>query len=635
MRIKSTFRLSFILLFLCSGCVSDPQPFAKIPEPTLDRVRITEGPWHEAMELEKSYLKKLDPDRLLHHFRRTAGLDTIVRGYGGWESGSRELRGHSIGHYLSASSRMYQLTKDSLLLDNTKYIVQELRKCQEEIGSGYVSAFPEEYLDRVENMEKVWAPYYTLHKILAGLNDCYVYNNDEVALEVALDLAHYLYSRIAPLGKDYFQQVLDKTEQGGMNEVFWNLYSETGDTICKALATSFYQHSYFDSLAKRRDNLKGYHANSFIPNVVGVARGFEINGDSRSKQIAEYFWDQVVNTRSYITGGTSNGEHWNTDPHQLQSELGPGAHETCCTYNMLKLSSHLWNWSTDIKYQDYMERALINGILPTQNRETGMSMYYVSMAPGYYKTWGTPEASFWCCTGTGMENFSRIGEYLYGLQANRLYVNQFVSSELSYPESDLKLIQKTTLPNGNQVELQIQSDRPVKIKLAIRIPSWSKGDYKATMNGDPLNIRSAPGSYLIVDRLWKRSDKLKLVFAPQLWYSLLPSTNEYIAFGYGPTVLSARFGVPETVGRMRHEYGPYNGTPVDVPAIRFNPASFLKDIETVNLENRHFRIKTIEGEKIDLVPFYDIHMENYSVYLPISKQTVKMNNRKVDPSEHI
>ena len=606
-----------ILMFLQVSCSNDQPEFLKLKDPAIDRVQLLEGPWYDAMERDREYMKSLDPDRFLHHFRKVAGIETNATEYGGWESESRELRGHSIGHYLSAAARMTLLTGDTTLLRNCKYIVQELERCQSANGNGYLSAFPEEYLARVETIKPVWAPYYTLHKILAGLYDCYVMLGDESAKNTAIELSHYLYSRINPLGKKHFQEVLNKTEQGGMNELFWNLYSTTGDTICRALAYDFYEESYFDPMLARQDSLKGQHSNSLIPNVIGIAREYEVTGDITRRQMSEWFWNQVVGSRSFVTGGTSNGEHWNTPPWHMDTELGAEAHETCCTYNMIKLTQHLWGWDSQVKYQDYMERALVNGILPTQNTVTGMSMYYVSMAPGYYKTWGTEENSFWCCTGTGMENFARIAEYVYAVKDDRLFVNQFVSSILSYPEDGLKIIQQTDLPLGDQVSLRFECSKKTALKLAVRIPSWSGNDYTARINGRELETRSGAGSYLIIDRVWKDKDLLEIVFKPSLWYSFLPVKNNYLSLGYGPLVLAAVFGEAAVNDSLIHRYGPYDGTPVEVPAVVFNTDSINEWVSTTDTGRRFFNIKSTAGKGIDLIPFMSVQKEYYSVYLPV------------------
>lgn len=626
--------LTISLFVTISSCTTKEPVYLSPEKPTIDRVTLLDGPWKDAMELDLNYLRSLDPDRFLVHFRKVAGIPTDAKEYGGWESESRELRGHSVGHYLSAASRMYKLTGDTTLLNNCTYIVAELKRCQEANKNGYLSAFPEEYLDRVEAIKPVWAPYYTLHKILAGLYDSWVYLNDETAMKTAIQLSHYLYGRITPLGDEQFQKVLDKTEQGGMNELFWNLYSATGDTICMALAYDFYQKSYFDPMMQREDKLAGQHSNSLIPNVVGIAREYEISGDITRRQMAEWFWGQIVNSRSYVTGGTSNGEHWNTEPWHMDHELGAGAHESCCTYNMIKLSDHLWDWNPDVNYQDYIERALINGILPTLNEDDGMAMYYVSMAPGYYKTWGTPESSFWCCTGTGMENFARIAEYIYNVKDDRIYVNQFVSSKLSLTEAGITIVQTTDLPSGNKVMIETECDGTRALRLAVRIPSWTGSDYVANLNGKPLDSKPAPGSYLILDREWKDGDKVEISFTPSLWYSLLPVKNRFVAFGYGPLVLAAKFGEATVDSTLRRRYGPYDGTPVSVPAVQFSTGDFTSFLKHIDMNNRHFSINGVNGEQIDLVPFYKIFKENYAIYLPVDTGKTSLNNKRVDPSIH-
>ena len=632
---NTTFLILIPFFLLTVSCQLQETPAPQLNNPQLNQIRLTDGPWFDAMELDRAWLESIDPDRLLHHFRKTAGIEPKGPEYGGWEMEWRELRGHSIGHYLSAAARMSQLTDNSLLAEKCESIINELALCQKTVGTGYLSAFPSEYLDRVEQIEEVWAPYYTLHKILAGLLDTYTYLDNKLALETALQLSHYLDNRIRPLGKEQFQKVLDHTEQGGMNEVFWNLYATSGDTVCRNLALAFYQESYFVPMLNKEDKLKGLHSNSLIPNVVGLAREYEITGDISRRQVSEWFWKQVKDGRTYTTGGTSNGEHWNTEPGHLENEMGAGAHETCCTHNLIKLSDHLWGWDHQVRYQDYMERALINGILATQNCETGMPMYYVSMAPGYYKTWSTPDSSFWCCTGTGMENFARIAEYLYEVKDNRLYINQFASSTLDYSNQGFKLIQKTDLPKGTNLDVTLECAHPVNLQLAIRIPSWTDENYRVQINGKILDSKPAPGSYLLLDRKWKNGDQLSIELTPTLWYDLLPANNEHVAFGYGPVVLSATFDDAAVKDSLRHRYGPYDGTPVSVPVIEFSTTDFEQYIELKDPENLLFQIKTHKGESITLKPFYEVGMEAYSIYLPVSKNATSPNNKQVDPSVHI
>jgi DUF1680 family protein len=631
--ISHVFYFSLILIGML-GCVRQKSEYSILTQPEIDQIRITGGPWLKAMEQDRAWLRSLDPDRLLHHFRKVAGLDTTAREYGGWEMEWRELRGHSIGHYLSAAARMQKLTGDTVLLEKCRYIIRELARCQAAIGTGYVSAFPDEYLERVEAVKPVWAPYYTLHKILAGLTDGYLYLDDTASLKTALNLTHYLYKRIIPLGREHFQKVLESTEEGGMKDVFWELYTLSGDTTCRALALAFHQDSYFIPMLQKEDKLAGQHSNSLIPNIVGIAREYEVTGDVSRRQIAEWFWNQMVGHRTYVTGGTSNGEHWNSAPGHLETELGPASHETCCTYNLIKLSGHIWSWDPDVKYQDYMERALLNGILAARNCETGMPMYYVSMAPGYYKTWSTPDSSFWCCTGTGMENYARIAEYLYAVNQNRLYVNQFVPSELVYPDLGLTLIQQTSLPKGNEFSFTIKCGKPVGLKLAVRIPAWTGAGYQVRINGRELETRPAPGSYLFVDRTWKNGEQLTITFAPHLWYSLLPVKNDHVAIGYGPMVLAAQLDSLAVDPKLRHRYGPYDGLPVGAPVLSFSTNGFEQFIQQPDPGKPVFRMKDLKGNSITFKPFFEILMEQYGVYLPIAQDATRSEAKVVDPAVH-
>ncbi|MCP4640050.1 MAG: hypothetical protein GY851_06445, partial [bacterium] len=349
----------------------------------LSRVRLLDGPFREAMELARKYLHDLDADRLLHTWRLNAGLPSEAEPYGGWERPECEVRGHTLGHYLSACALMYASTGDKDLKAKADGVVAELAKCQEVLGeSGYLSAFPESFIVRAEKCEQVWAPFYVLHKMYAGLQDMYVYCGNRQALDVVEGMAAWLKGRLDNLDETQMQAMLDKTEQGGMNETLANLYALTGNADCLAMARRFDQDRYVKPLAEGEDRLKDEHVNSFIPNIIGTARQYEMGGDDRDRRIAEYFWNQVTSARSYCTGGTSDKEHWHGGPNELAHHLSHHTQECCCTYNMLKLTRHLFCWEPEAKYADYYERALWNSILSTQNPETGMMLYFVVLASG-------------------------------------------------------------------------------------------------------------------------------------------------------------------------------------------------------------------------------------------------------------
>jgi DUF1680 family protein len=584
-----------------------------IEYPKLDQVRLLEGPFKTAMDNTSDYLHSLNSDKLLHYFRLNAGFDTITGSYGGWET--RELRGHSLGHFLSACSMMYAANGDTLLKDKTDYIVQVLAECQEQSGSGYLSAFPEEFIDRVENTEEVWAPYYTLHKIMAGLYDCYKYTGNKQALEVLKNKADWLNTRCDKIPYKQMQNILDHTEQGGMNELLFNLYSVTGENRYYELGNKFYQASYFRPILSYYDSLKGQHVNSFIPNVIGLMREYELTGNKESYRISKWFWKQVVESRSFVTGGTSNDEHWGSDPFHIHTELGPSSHETCCTYNMLKLTKHLFAEEQDPKYMDYYERALINGILPTQDPSSKMTMYYVPMQSGFYKTFGTPENSFWCCTGTGMENFSRSGEAIYMAGYNKLFVNLYIASELSIDNYGIKITQHTEFPANGEITLDIESESKKNFILCLRIPEWTGDSYYLSVNGKQISAKVRPGNYIEIDRIWKDGDIIKLNLTMNLNLVSLPSSHELSALIYGPMVMA---GVLSDTGltddKVYGRYGPYMDTPQEyIPHIMLNNSGNPSESFTKS-EGAAVIALTEKNEPIEFVPFYKLFGSRYMIY---------------------
>ena len=423
----------------------------------LQDVRLLDGPFKQAMERDRQYLLSLDADRLLHMFRVTAGLPAPGKAYGGWEGS--EVRGHTMGHYLSACSLTYASTGDERLKARVDAIVAELAKCQKALGDrGYLSAYPESFIDRVEARQQVWAPYYTLHKIMAGLLDAHVHCGNRQALEVLEGMARWCKDRCDKLSEEQMQQMLNATEQGGMNDVLAGLYAVTGNPDHLALSRRFVERAYNDPLAAGRDQLKGQHVNSFIPNMIGTARQYEVAGNPQDRKIAEFFWHQVVGHRCYCTGGTSNDEHWRTDPDQLAMELGDHTQETCCTYNLLKLTRHLFSWEPRAEYMDYYEQALVNSILSTQDPKTGMMMYFVTLAPGRWKYFNTPADSFWCCTGTGMENHAKYGDTIYYHDDDGVFVNLFIASELNWVDKGVRIRQETRFPDESATSLTIRTE---------------------------------------------------------------------------------------------------------------------------------------------------------------------------------
>jgi len=590
-------------------------PIAAYPF-SLTQVRLLDGPFKEAMERDRSYILSLQPDRLLHTFRLNAGLPSSAQPYGGWEKPDGELRGHSIGHYLSACAFMYASTGDMAIKANADRIVAELAKCQQALGSkGYLSAFPEEFFDRVESARKVWAPYYTIHKIMAGLVDWHEYGRSAQALDVAERMAAWVKSRTDKSDDSHMERVLNHTEQGGMNEVLSNLYSLTGKAEYLALARRFDEKHYTVPLSEHRDVLKGEHVNSLIPNIIGAAREYEMTGDRGLADIASFFWRQVTGARTYLTGGTSNEEVWRQDPYILASELDRNTHESCCTYNMLKLTRHLFSWEARAEYADFYERALINGILSTQNPADAMMTYYVPMMSGMYRTYMKAEDSFWCCTGSGMENHAKYGDSIYFHDAEGLYVNLFIASELDWPEKGLKVRQETKFPEEPGTRLVFTAAEPVETVLRLRIPGWIAPGGAVKINGKPFEGFAGRSGYLTIKRVWKTGDIVTLALPMNLRLERLPDDPKIAAVLYGPMVLAGPLGSENMPAENVYgKYGP-TGDPVAVPKFKVpadDPNAWIKPVTGKPLT---FRTDGVgQPNDVTLIPFYKLFGERYAIY---------------------
>ncbi len=432
----------------------------KISSFAMTEVHLLPGIFQDSQQANFNYLKALDSDRLLRNFRVNAGLPSEAQPLGGWEAPDCELRGHFAGHYLSACALMYSSTGDDAIKAKADGMVAELAKCQAKLGGGYLSAFPIEFFDRLNARQKVWAPFYTIHKIMAGMYDMHEHCGNQQALQILQGMAQWTDNWTAPIPEEHMQDILN-TEYGGMNEVLYNLAGVTGDDHYAVVGDRFTKKKFFNPLALRRDELRGLHVNTHIPQVIGAARRYELSSDERFHDVADFFWWEVTSARAYVTGGTSNGEAWLVEPRRLGAELKKSSNTTecCCAYNMLKLTRHLYQWTGDPRYFDYYERTLLNHRIAAINRQTGATQYYLSIVPGAWKTFNTENASFWCCTGTGVEEFSKLNNSIYFHDGAGLYVNLFVPSELNWKEKKIKLRQETRFPESTPYSVSFQHAR--------------------------------------------------------------------------------------------------------------------------------------------------------------------------------
>jgi uncharacterized protein len=587
-----------------------------VPFP-LRQVRLGDGPCKLAMEADRRYLRTLPPDRLLHTFRLTAGLSTSAEPLGGWEKPDCELRGHYAGgHYLSAAALMYASTGDEDLKKNANLVVAGLSQCQVAMKSGYLSAFPVEFFDRLRERREVWAPFYTIHKIMAGLLDMYVYCGNEQALDMVQKMAAWVDLYTQPLSYEHMQRILG-TEYGGMGEVLCNLYAVTGKRSYLDIATRFDKKWFFDPLAAHRDELKGLHVNTHIPQVIAAARYYELTGNRRYRDIAEYFWDEVVSERSYCTGGTSNGEVWHTDPGKLSTELGPDTTECCCAYNMMKLTRHLFGWTADARLMDYYERTLFNHRLGTINPQDGTMMYYLPLASGYWKTFGTPLDAFWCCTGTGSEEYAKLADTIYFHDNDSLYVNLYIDSELGWPEKGLRVKQQTKFPQEQGTTVLISAERPQQFAINLRVPYWAQGG-SLKINGAAIPAFSSPGSYLSINRVWKTGDKLELSLPMGLHIDAMPDDETVQAVRYGPLVLAGRF---DRVSKEQSfaGMGP-KGERKKAPEIAADSSHPTAWVEPDPHQPLTFQAVG-QSESFPLVPLNQIMHERYVVYWKVHNKT--------------
>jgi uncharacterized protein len=579
----------------------------------MTQVRLLDGPFKQAQDWNRHFLEELPVERLVLNFQSNAGLPVSAQPLGGWERPDCELRGHFTGHFLSGCSLMYSSTGSTVMKEKVDETVSVLAACQSKLGGGYLSAFPPSYFERLRNGQKVWAPFYTVHKIMAGLLDAYVHCGNQQALETAQQMAVWAGNWTAPLADPVMQQVL-KTEFGGMSEVLYNLYAVTGDERYRVTGDRFSKKSFVDPLAQHRDELEGLHANTHIPQVIGAARRYELLREDRDYEVASFFWKEVTGSRAYVTGGTSNGEFWQVPPGHLALELTKSVDtaECCCVYNMLKLTRHLYTWTADPRYFDYYERVLFNHRLGAIHPQTGATMYYLSLTPGAWKTFSTTFDSFWCCTGTGVEEFSKLNDSIYFHDAKGLFVNLFISSEVNWPERGVRVIQETSFPNEPATRLRMHLTRPAQFVLRVRVPSWLAGSGTMKLNGTTLPTFSSDGSYIELARTWQPGDVVELSFPMDLREEHMSDDFGLRAFLYGPIVLAGTLGTEGlSPGLIIGPGGPkVKEHPIDVPLLKAGNASPLIQSSNAPLSFQG----EANGESISFAPLNSIFDARYSVY---------------------
>lgn len=529
-------------------------------------ITITDDYCTNAFSKEMDYLLAFDTEKLLAGFRDNAGLSTNgATRYGGWEN--TNIAGHCVGHYLTAIAQAYQNPtisdkEKTELYSRMKKLIDGMQQCQNNSKGkpGFLWAAPkpsdgnvERQFDRVEVgkaniFDDAWVPWYTMHKLIAGLVDVYKATGYAPAKEVGSNLGDWVYNRCSQWSDQTHRTVLS-IEYGGMNDCMYDLYAITGKDSHATAAHYFDETALFDKVLNGgRNVLTNRHANTTIPKFIGALKrytvldGKTINGQKVDASIylkyAEKFWDMVTTHHTYITGGNSEWEHFGEDDI-LDKERTNCNCETCNSYNMLKLSRELFKITHDSKYMDFYETTYYNSILSSQNPETGMTTYFQPMATGYFKVYGTPWDKFWCCTGSGMENFTKLGDTIYMKDDNALYVNFYQSSILDWADKGITIKQESNIPYENTAKFTISGN--ANIDVCFRIPDWTAGNMTVTVNGSKCSYSTEKG-YARIKGSFASGDVIELTIPAKVRAYTLPDNPDVYGFKYGPLVLSAELG---------------------------------------------------------------------------------------------
>ncbi|MDQ3395824.1 MAG: glycoside hydrolase family 127 protein [Bacteroidota bacterium] len=591
----------------------------------LKDVRLHDSPFKQAMDWDAEYLLALEPDRFLHRHRKNAGLEPKAEIYGGWEN--LGVSGFTLGHYISALAMYYAATGDEQFKIRTDYITDELAHMQDLRKNGYVGGIPEE--DRIWDeiasgdirsegfdLNGGWVPLYTVHKLMAGLVDAYLYAENEKALNVVTKMSDWLYDLTKALSEEQMEQIMF-CEFGGMNDVLAHIYAITGNKKYLDLSYRFNHKLIMDPLAREEDQLNGIHANTQIPKLIGNASQYELTGDKEAYTAASFFWQTVIDNHTYVIGGNSDHEMFG-EPGKLSHRLSSNTTETCNTYNMLKLTRHLFAWNPVAYYSDYYERGLYNHILASQNPESGMMCYYVPLKMGGIKTYNTPFDSFWCCTGTGMENHVKYGENIYARgKDGSLFVNLFIPSELNWEERGVQIIQETEYPLKEQVRLSIKSALESSFIIHIRQPDWAKEGVQVLVNGEEIAVKPSNDGYLSLNRTWKNNDVIELKFPMSFYTESMPDNINRISILYGPLVMAGILEKDES------------DKDIDPTVLIGEKENFLSSVVPVTDQSLTFKTESISNpEDVTIVPFYQVHDQFYNVYWDLFTENEWSENRK-------
>jgi uncharacterized protein len=619
----------------CAGIYQ--QSAAQAPRPALkavpqSRVRLSRSIFSDRAELNRAYMLSLKSSALLQNHLNEAGMLSLVLGadgtdngrpiHSGWESPTCQLRGHFLGHWLSAAAHLIASTGDPEIKVKADSIVAELGRCQKRNGGEWAGSIPEKYLFQIADGKSIWAPQYTLHKTLMGLVDMAVYGGNPQALEIAGNFSRWFYRWTRDIPREKMDDILD-VETSGMLEVWADLLQLTGEAMYKDLLETYYRGRLFDRLLAGEDPLTNRHANTTIPEAIGAARAYEVTGDERWRRIAEAYWKKAVTDRgTFCTGGQTSGEIW-TPPFEFSARLSDKTQEHCTVYNMMRLADFIFRWTGDPACADYIERNLYNGILSQQNRLTGMVTYFLPLHGGAKKTWGTPTSDFWCCHGTLVQAHTLHNRYIYYTSDSGVAVAQYIPSALTWNSggSEVRLRQSfdtqasqmtaAHLGDGSPrrpdewiVRLQVDcSGGPAEFSLSMRLPAWLAGPPRMEINGAQVTVNSKPPAFWSVKRVWNH-DTVVLRLPKKITVSPVPDMPATVAFLDGPVVLAGLCDEERALtGDIRDP-----STMLTPDREREWGTWLFGQYRTVN-QDRGFRF----------IPLHEVTDETYTVYFPVRK----------------
>ena len=573
-------------------------------------VKLTLSWVQQREELNTQYLLSLDADRLLHNFKINAGLPSEATPLEGWEAPNIGLRGHFTGHYLSAVAMIVEKTNNAMLAGRLNYMVDELAKCQQALGNGYLSAFPERDFDVLEiRFGGVWAPYYTYNKIMQGLVDVYIRTGNKQAYQMALDMADYVESRMAKLDAETIEKMLysvganPTNEAGAMNEVLYKLYQISKNPKHLELAKIFDRDWFLQPLANNKNILSGLHSNTHIVLVNGFAQRYSITGERLYFDAVSNFWDMLLNQHAYVNGSSSGprpiaitptslaSEHWGK-PGVLSNTLTKEIAETCVSHNTQKLNSDLFSWTLDPKYADAYMNTFYNAVLASQNPNDGMYVYHLPLGSPLRKSF-LKENDFRCCNGSSIEAFASLNSGIYYHNGSNLWVNLYVPSVLNWTEKGVVLEQTGNFPEDATVEFSVSAKKATAFSLNLFIPSWAK-NVDMYINGEKQQRHNQSLSHFEIHREWKNKDRVKLVFHYDFYLKTMPDDKNVVAIFYGPSLLAF-----ETTSEL---------------ILKGSHNEILKNLTRTDVNS--FRL--IDGNKeYQLRPLYDIVNQSYGVYATI------------------